>query len=69
MTVKERIEDIKTNPERHHHDWLQMQTCCMTEDGIDLSIMQAHETYAAVGRNGGRACDVISGPCACGAWH
>jgi hypothetical protein len=31
-----------------------------------LEILEAHD----VGRtNGGRKCDVLAGPCACGAWH
>jgi hypothetical protein len=31
--------------------------------------MEAHEEHASHGSNGGRRCDVSSGPCSCGAWH
>ncbi len=39
----------------------------ITPDGaIDLSKI---DSAPAVGYNGGRKCDVTSGPCSCGAWH
>lgn len=34
---------------------------------IDLNKMQKLE--GRFGTNGGRGCDVLSGPCSCGAWH
>jgi hypothetical protein len=34
---------------------------------IDLAALDALE--GSCGRNGGRGCDVTSGPCSCGAWH
>lgn len=40
----------------------------MTSDGaIDLARMEKLE--GRFGYNGGRGCDVSSGPCSCGAWH
>ncbi|MFH1671535.1 MAG: hypothetical protein ABH889_02050 [Candidatus Portnoybacteria bacterium] len=39
----------------------------MTPDGIDLRKME--ELEGRFGTNGGRGCDVRSGPCSCGAWH
>lgn len=40
----------------------------ITEDGaIDLREIERHE--GRFGSNGGRGCDVLSGPCSCGAWH
>lgn len=39
-----------------------------TENGaIDLARMEKLE--GRFGSNGGRGCDVLSGPCSCGAWH
>lgn len=38
------------------------------KDGaIDLYRLQKLE--GRYGYNGGRGCDVLSGPCSCGAWH
>tara|TARA_Y100000310_G_scaffold94631_1_gene92387 strand:- start:2697 stop:2990 length:294 start_codon:yes stop_codon:yes gene_type:complete len=34
---------------------------------VDLGAMDALE--GRFGSNGGRGCDVRSGPCSCGAWH
>ena len=40
----------------------------MTKTGaIDLKKME--ELRGRFGSNGGRGCDVLSGPCSCGAWH
>jgi hypothetical protein len=38
-----------------------------TKNGIDLRKLEAQE--GRYGTNGGRGCDVSSGPCSCGAWH
>lgn len=38
-----------------------------TKEGVDLRMIEAEE--GRYGSNGGRGCDVISGPCSCGAWH
>ncbi len=70
-----RLRDIKENPENHvHTDLNDLHRCCMvaTGDGkqaLDMSLLQAHSDYGAVGYNGGTACDVLDGPCSCGAWH
>jgi len=40
----------------------------VTDDGVvDLAAMQQFE--GRYGYNGGRGCDVLEGPCSCGAWH
>lgn len=39
----------------------------MPEAIVDLARMQQLE--GRFGYNGGRGCDVRSGPCSCGAWH
>lgn len=68
--VRKRIQDIKDHPEKHHHEDLNsLNRCCMVGDALDMALAEAHEEYAPVGYNGGRACDVRSGPCSCGAWH
>jgi len=34
-----------------------------------LSLSKLEELEGRFGSNGGRGCDVLSGPCSCGAWH
>jgi len=68
MTHTELIKDIQERPDRHRHrDLNELTICCMVNGSIDSLAWQAHEGLQ--GRNGGKGCDVSSGPCACGAWH
>ena len=73
MTYKEKVdakvEDVRAHPERHRHDFNGLQRCCIVDGILDTRIMDAHETHASTGSNGGRRCDVTRGPCSCGAWH
>jgi hypothetical protein len=69
MNRDEKLQDIKTNPKDHHHSFEDLQRCCFVDGALDGMLMEAHERYAAIGYNGGRACDTTSGPCSCGAWH
>ena len=66
MTTKERLEDIKNNPQNHRHDFDGLIQCCLVDGAIDYQIIDAHP---AIGYNGGQKCDVFEGPCSCGAWH
>jgi hypothetical protein len=67
--VTEKLADIKEHPERHRHDFAALQQCCFVNGALDMRLMDAHEEHASLGSNGGRRCDVTSGPCSCGAWH
>lgn len=67
--VKKRIKEIKDHPENHRHSFEGLTTCCLVEGVLDMALMEAHEEYVSLGTNGGRRCDVTSGPCSCGAWH
>jgi hypothetical protein len=67
--VEEKLRDIKEHPERHKHDFAGLQRCCFVNGALDMRVLDAHETYASLGTNGGRRCDVSRGPCSCGAWH
>lgn len=69
MTREEKLRDIKEHPERHRHDYEGLNACCFHNGALDLGLIDAHSQYARLGTNGGRACDVTSGPCSCGAWH
>lgn len=81
VTTKEteyqrKMRELKEFPENHlHKDLNELHACCMITPGdggtpaLDLSLIQAHSDYCAVGFNGGSRCDVLDGPCACGAWH
>lgn len=69
-TYESALQDIKDYPERHkHRDINDLTRCCFIDGALSFSLMEAHETYAPHGYNGGRACDVREGPCSCGAWH
>ncbi|TAL46455.1 MAG: hypothetical protein EPN91_00245 [Salinibacterium sp.] len=66
--VTEKLADIRDHPDRHKHDFEGLQRCCLIMGVLDMRVMDAHE--GITGRtNGGRPCDVDSGPCSCGAWH
>ena len=69
LTHGERLRDLVDRPERHAHDIDGLAACCTIGGAIDLALMDAHSRLAPLGRNGGVACDVTRGPCACGAWH
>ena len=41
-----------------------------TEDGTPAIVLSELSQFEGrYGYNGGRGCDVASGPCSCGAWH
>jgi hypothetical protein len=68
-TREDVLRDLREHPERHRHDFEGLQRCCFVNGALDLSLMEAHERLVDLGTNGGRRCDVTSGPCSCGAWH
>lgn len=61
------LEDIKTRPENHKHTYRELINCCKLGGVIDVILMEAHVGLA--GKNNGLSCDVVEGPCGCGAWH
>ena len=72
------LADLQQYPERHIHiDLAGLTSCCTIDcvDGqrsiraVDAELVEAHSHYVDMGSNGGRRCDVVSGPCSCGAWH
>lgn len=68
MTHQELLDDIYINPQKHRHkDLNELMNCCLVNGAIDSLAWEAHEGIQ--GRNGGRGCDVASGPCSCGAFH
>lgn len=69
MTREERIQHIKDHPDEHKHTAGELTACCMVDGALDLSMMDVHGNYVDLGSNGGTNCDVVDGPCACGAWH
>jgi hypothetical protein len=64
-----KLAHIKSHPAEHRHDFLELVRCCTLHGVIDGRLLEAHQQYAGLGRNGGVACDVVDGPCSCGAWH
>ena len=68
MNFEEKLQDIRTNPDKHKHwHYVELITCCSSDGIINTALMTAHE--GLLGHNGGVKCDVRSGPCSCGAWH
>ncbi len=62
-----RIEDIRLNPSKHLHDFDGLFLCSTIDNAVDSYLVDLHmECFAAVGRP---RCDVVDGPCACGAYH
>ncbi len=68
-TATEIVEDIKAHPDQHKHTNYELFQCCFIDGALDLSVMDAHSQFVDLGSNGGIKCDVVSGPCSCGAWH
>lgn len=67
--LKVKLVDVKEHPEKHRHTFDELMTCCNIEGCIDTMLLDAHEKCAFIGMNGDVPCDVIKGPCSCGAWH
>ena len=64
------LQEIKEHPERHMHVSLsELHSCCFISGATDPALINAHSQYIDMGSNGGRRCDVVRGPCACGAYH
>ncbi|OHB14706.1 MAG: hypothetical protein A2431_00135 [Candidatus Zambryskibacteria bacterium RIFOXYC1_FULL_39_10] len=49
------------------HDFASVLNFATTREGVDLSKIE--ELEGRFGYNGSRGCDVLRGPCSCGAWH
>lgn len=69
MTLEQNLEDIRNNPQNHKHRHDELVACCMIDGAVDIRLMEAHSECVDLGENGGVKCDVVEGPCACGAWH
>lgn len=68
MTLNELRDEILANPTSHRHAYQDLVRCCTTADGaVSLAHMDAHRAAVPARNPGG--CDVMEGPCACGAWH
>lgn len=67
MTTEEKLQDIKDNHDKHQHTFAELQACCMVGGAMDLRVMEAHQGLVPQRNPGG--CDVMEGPCSCGAWH
>ena len=63
------LDDIKNHPENHIHCFDGVMDCSIFNGAIDSEVLNAHSKHIDFGTNGGTHCDVILGPCACGAWH
>ncbi len=67
MSTEDKISNIKMHPEMHRHSYNDLVNCCLEDGVLSSTLLQAHEQ--AMGRGGVLRCDVIEGPCSCGAWH
>ncbi len=74
-TYESVLQEMLMYPERHIHvDMNDLTACCILVDAngeaaVDLALLDAHSEHIDMGSNGGRRCDVVNGPCACGATH
>lgn len=49
-----------------NRDFTQLLDTATTSQGVDLAAIEGMRTGRV---NGGIPCDVVRGPCSCGAWH
>jgi hypothetical protein len=61
-----RIKDAERGEAPAQRTFAQLKDEATTPAGIDTLAIEGRRTGRS---NGGIACDVSSGPCACGAWH
>ena len=66
LYLKNLTPETGYNQERSHINKTISQA--MTEDGV-LDLRKLQEIEGLYGYNGGQGCDVLEGPCSCGAWH
>ncbi len=67
MNIKEKREDIILNPHKHVHTFAGLMYCCKINGKMHAGLLETHELHVKVGPTD--RCDVMSGPCSCGAWH
>ncbi len=63
------LKEINEHPEKHQHTDRELFACCMIDGAFNPVIMDAHSTHPPGVTSNALKHDVISGPCACGAWH
>lgn len=61
-----RIKAMEAGEPPAQRDYGQLLDSATTPEGVDLLAIEGKRTGRV---NGGIPCDVVSGPCACGAWH
>jgi hypothetical protein len=75
QTYEEALAELQAHPEVHRHSYQELLACCTLSDAsghgvlVDRRLMDAHTRFVDLGTNGGIRCDVLSGPCNCGATH
>ncbi len=69
QTAVQILEDSQNHPENHLHNFNELISCCTVDGVLDISLFDTHAEHIGLGTNGGAKCDVLEGPCACGAWH
>jgi hypothetical protein len=62
----ERIRAAERGEPPADRDYTQLLDGATTPQGVDLLAIEGKRTGRT---NGGIPCDVVSGPCSCGAWH
>lgn len=68
-TTEQVLKDLQDHPEKHLHNFNELYQCSTIDGALDPQLLDAHGKYINLGTNGGRQCDTVEGPCACGAWH
>ena len=65
--IQQRLDEITDYPARHQHSFVDLLACCTVNGVLDLNLLETHK--ACVPQRNPSKCDVLSGPCSCGAWH
>lgn len=68
MTREELFADIADHPEKHRHSFEDLYRCSTVNGSLDCGVLIAHKSVG-IGEHAGVKCDVIEGPCSCGASH
>jgi hypothetical protein len=69
VTKDEKLKDMREHPGRHHHTYDDLMECCIVDGYVDLYLVESHGILCNTNVRGWGTCDVIKGPCRCGAWH
>jgi hypothetical protein len=64
------IDQLRHHPERHVHRFREeLEKCCKVNGQFAPVLLELHYIYSKIHNANNDPCDVLEGPCTCGAWH